>query len=110
MRVAPPPASAVPSLTAARVELLKLDPMKDAKEFLDSFETIQYYLQMPEVSTGHADGSLSMDLSNLEASRAWEGQLCLAVKDGDIRFLFKNKGTQYHSWGFEMLAALMQHF
>ncbi len=57
----------------------------------------------------HADGSLSTDAANLDASRAWEGQLCLAVKDGALRFLFDNKGTQYHGWGFEMLAALTQH-
>jgi hypothetical protein len=44
-----PPTPALPPLppatpTVARVELLKLDPIKDAKAFLDSFETIQYYL------------------------------------------------------------------
>jgi hypothetical protein len=46
---AAPPTPALPPLppaapTAARVELLKLDPIKDAKAFLDSFKTIQYYL------------------------------------------------------------------
>jgi hypothetical protein len=109
-----PPMPALPPLppaapTAARVELLKLDPIKDAKTFLDSFETIQYYLRMPEFSTRHADGSLSTDAANLDASCTWEGQLCLAVKDGALRFLFEYKGTQYHSQGFEMLAALTQH-
>jgi hypothetical protein len=100
---------AAPSSTAARVELLKLDPIKDAKEFLDSFKTIQFYLQMPEFSTGLANGSLATDMANLDASRAWEGQLHLAMKDGTLRFLFKNKGSQYHGRGFEMLAALIQH-
>jgi hypothetical protein len=29
------------------------------------------------------------DASNLEVSRAWEGKLCLAVKDGSLCFLFE---------------------
>jgi hypothetical protein len=109
-----PPMPALPPLppaapTVARVELLKLDPTKDAKAFLDSFKIIQYYLRMPEFSTRHADNSLSMDAENLDASRRWEGKLHLAVKDGTLHFLFENKGTQYHGRGFEMLAALTQH-
>jgi len=72
-------------------------------------ETIQFYLGMPEFSTGHADDSLTTDALNVEASRAWEGQLRLAVKDGSLKFLFENKGSLYHGRGFEMLAALMQH-
>jgi hypothetical protein len=106
MPALPPLPPATP--TTARVELLKLDPIKDAKAFLESFETIQYYLRMPEFSTRHVDGSLSMDAANLDASPAWEGQLRLAVKDGALCFLFDNKGTQYHGQGFEMLAALTQ--
>jgi hypothetical protein len=34
-------------------ELLKLDPIKDPKAFLNSLEQIQFYLLMPEFSTGH---------------------------------------------------------
>jgi hypothetical protein len=64
---------------------------------------------MPEFSTGHADDSLTTDAVNLEASRAWEGVLRSAVKDGTLKFLFENKGTLYHGRGFEMLGALMQH-
>jgi hypothetical protein len=64
---------------------------------------------MPEFSTRHADGPLSTDAANLDASCTWEGQLCLAVKDGTLCFLFDNKGTQYHGRGFEMLATLTQH-
>ncbi len=64
---------------------------------------------MPEFSTGHADNSLTTDAHNLEASRAWEGQLRAAVKDGTLKFLFENKGSLYHGRGFEMLATLMQH-
>jgi hypothetical protein len=88
-----PSTPAAPSSNTARVELLKLDPIKDAKQFLDSFETIQFYLQMPEFFTGHANGSLTTDTANLDASRAWEGHLGLAVKDGTLRFLFENKGS-----------------
>jgi hypothetical protein len=104
-----PPAPLVVSSTAAWAELLKLDGMKDAKAFLDSFETIQYYLRMPEYSTGHPDGSLIMDTANADSSQALEGQLCLVVKDVNLCFLFENKGTQFHGRGFEMLAALTQH-
>ncbi len=98
----------MPSI-AARVDLLKLDDIKDPKAFLDSFETIQFYLWMPEFTTGHADGSLLTDAANAEASRTWEGQLCLAIKNGNLCFLFENKGDQFHGRGFEMLAALIQH-
>jgi hypothetical protein len=40
----------------------------------------------------HLDGLLVPDLSNAEASQVWEGQLCLAVKDSSLCFLFENKG------------------
>jgi hypothetical protein len=30
--------------------------------------------------------------------------------DGTLRFLFKNKGSQFHGRGFKMLATLMQHY
>lgn len=83
--------------------------MKDPKAFLDSLEQIQYYLQMPDFCTGRTDDSLVTDASNQEASRIWEGELRTAVKEGTLRFLFENKGTQYHGRGFGMLAALMQH-
>jgi hypothetical protein len=42
----PPPAAPVPS-RPIRAELLKLDPMKDPKAFLDSLEQIQYYFKCP---------------------------------------------------------------
>ncbi len=50
------PHSSGPSSTSHchSAELLKLEPMKDAKTFLDSFEQIQFYLRMPDFSTGHA--------------------------------------------------------
>jgi hypothetical protein len=64
---------------------------------------------MSDISTGHSDGSLITDASNIKASRAWEGQLCFTVKDGSLQFLFENKCSMYHGCGFEMLAALTQH-
>ena len=64
---------------------------------------------MPNFCTGRTDDSLVTDASNQEASRIWEGELHTAVKEGTLRFLFENKGTQYHGRGFGMLAALMQH-
>ncbi len=52
------------------------------------------------------DGTPVTSSSNFEASHLWEGQLCLAVKDGKLRFLFENKGDIYNGHGFKMLAAL----
>jgi hypothetical protein len=106
-----PVASPVPHIAPLGIcaELLKLNPIKEAKAFLNSLEQIKLYLHMPEFSTGHADASLTTDLGNQEASQVWEGQLHLAVRDGTLWFLFKNKGTQFHGRGFEMLATLMQH-
>jgi hypothetical protein len=92
-----------------RAKLLKLDLMKDAKAFLDLLDQTLFYLRMPEFSTGHADGSLTTNARNLDASCAWEGQLHLAVKEGSLRFLFENKGSLFHGPGFEMLDTLMQH-
>jgi hypothetical protein len=92
-----------------RAELLKLNPMKGAKAFLDSLEQIHFYLQMPEFSTGIADVSLTTDGGNLDTSRAWEGQLRIAIKEGNLCFLFKNKGSLFHGRSFEMLDTLMQH-
>jgi hypothetical protein len=60
-------------------------------------------------STGHADGTLMTDASNAAASRVWEFQLRLVVKDVLLHFLFKNKGALFNGRGFEMLAALDQH-
>ena len=105
--LAPPPVPVVPPPVPIRAKLLKLDPIKDAKGFLDSLEQIQFYLRMPELLTGHSNDSLTTDANNLEASRAWEGQLRLAVKDGTLCFLFKNKGALFHGQGFKMLATLM---
>ncbi len=93
-----PVTSPVPHVAPLRIrtELLKLDLIKDAKALLDSLEKIQFYLHMPESSTGHADASLTTNLGNLEASWVQEGQLCLAVWDSTLRFLFKNKGSRFH--------------
>ena len=84
--LAPPPVPAVPPQVPVRAKLLKLDPFKDVKGFLDSLEKIQFYLCMLEFSTGHNDNSLTTDANNLDSSRAWEGQLRLAVRDGTLLF------------------------
>jgi hypothetical protein len=83
-------------------EPFKLGVFKGAKK-------IQFCLRIPDISTGRSDGLLVTDPSNVEASRFWEGQLRLAVKDGSLFFLFENKGNQFHGCGFEMLATLDQH-
>jgi hypothetical protein len=68
---APPPPVVlqvvVPPLVV-RVEPLKLSPLPDAKSFIDHFKLIQYYLCVPEYSTGQSDGALVTEVSNLEAS------------------------------------------
>jgi hypothetical protein len=101
-----PPPTVVASLS---LEPLKLSPLKDAQAFLDHCDLIQYYLHVPEFSTGRAGNTLLTDSLNADASQMWEGQLRLAVKGGSIKYLFDNKGDLYHGRGFEMLAALMQH-
>jgi hypothetical protein len=106
-----PVASPVPHVAPLGIcaKLLKLDPIKDVKAFLDSLEQIQFYLRMPEFSTGHADASLTTNLGIQEASRVWEGQLHLAAWNSTLRFCFENKGSRFHGWDFKMLATLMQH-
>jgi hypothetical protein len=95
--VVPPVVPAVPTFvptsSAAQVKLLKLDLINDAKAFLNSFETIQFYLWMPKFSHGHADRSLTTDAAKLDARGTWERRLRLTVKDGNHHFLSKNKGS-----------------
>ncbi len=86
--------------------MLKLDPIKDAKASLDALGIIEFYLQNPDFSPGLPDGALVTTSSNFEASRLWEGELCLAVKDDELCFLFEVKGDIYTGHRFEMLAAL----
>jgi hypothetical protein len=93
-------------LLTTTTKVLKLDAIKDAKAFLDSLDIIEFYLRKPEFSSGLPGGALVTTPSNLKASRLWEGQLRLAVKDGDLWFLFENKGTLFNGCSFEMLAAL----
>jgi hypothetical protein len=103
------PAPAAPPLATRSVEPLKLCELKDPKSFIDNWDLIQYYLRIPEFSMGCTDDALVTDSTNLEASCMWEGQLCLAVKDGLLCYLFENKGNLYNGRGFEMLAAISQH-
>ncbi len=95
--------------SSTRLEPFKLVDIKDAKAYLDNYDLIQYYLCISEFLTGRLDGVLQMDPSNAEASRIWEGQICMAIKDGSLCFLFENKGDLFHGRGFEMLATLDQH-
>jgi hypothetical protein len=110
-QVGAPPVAAPPLVAQVTrpAEPLKLCELKDAKAFINNFELVQFYLHIPEVSTGCVDDALITYLSNLAVSCMWEGQLWLAVKDGNIWFLFKNKGNIYKGRRFEMLAALTQH-
>jgi hypothetical protein len=64
---------------------------------------------MPEFSHGHTDRSLTTDAANIDASRTWEGQLRPLLNDGNLCFLFVNKGSLFHGHGFEMLTTLIQH-
>jgi hypothetical protein len=87
-------------------KVLKLNSIKDAKAYLDALGIIEFYLWDPNFSSGLPDGFLVTTPSNCEASRLWEGQLRLVVKDGELHFLFENKGDIYNGQGFEMLSAL----
>jgi hypothetical protein len=100
---APSGLAVAPSSTT---KVLKLDPIKDPKAYVDALGIIKFYLRDPDFSSGLPDGALVTTPSNCEASCLWEGQLCLAVKDGKLRFLFENKGDIYNGRGFEMLSAL----
>jgi hypothetical protein len=85
--------------SSTRPKPFKLVEIKDAKAYLDNYDLIQYYLRIPDFSTGCLDGVLKTDPSNAEASRVWEGQIHLAVKDGSLRILFENKrGPISWSW------------
>ncbi len=53
---------------------------------------------------------LLTDARNALASQYWEGQLQAALKDGPVRFLFKNTGFTFCGKGFEMLQVLEDHF
>jgi hypothetical protein len=70
--LAVPPLAPIPAASpsfAARPKPFKLGVFKDAKDYLDNYDMIQFYLCIPDFSTGHSDGLLVTDLSNVEASR-----------------------------------------
>ena len=98
---------AKPSLRPA--EPFKLSEIKDIKGYLDMQDEIAYYLRSDEYCTRRSDSLLVTDSSNAEASRYWEGQLRVAVKNGGLRFLFENTGSRFHGKGFEMLDVLNRH-
>ena len=98
---------AKPSLRPA--EPFKLSEIKDVKGYLDMQDEIAYYLRSDEYCTRRSDSLLVTDASNAEASRYWEGQLRIAVKNGGLRFLFENTGSRFHGKGFEMIDVLNRH-
>ncbi len=104
----PVPPTPMPS-SSTWSEPFRLVKLKDAKAYLDNYDLIQYYLHISDFSTGCSEGVLQTDPSNAEASRIWEGQICLAVKDSSLRFLFDSKGDLFHGHGFKMLVTLDQH-
>jgi hypothetical protein len=63
-----PPPPAILSSLLTRPEPFKLGVFKDAKDYLDNYDMIQFYLRIPYFSTGHSDSLLVTDLSNVEAS------------------------------------------
>ncbi len=87
------------------MKVLKINSIKDRKAYLDALGIIEFYLRDPDFSPGLPDSVLVTTSSNFEASHLWKGQLCLVVKDGELCFLFENKGDTYIGRGFEMLAA-----
>ena len=72
-------------------------------------DKIAYYLRSADYSTGRSDALLITDPSNADASRYWEGQLCVAIRNGGLHFLFENTGSRYHGMGFEMIDVLNRH-
>ena len=90
-------------------EPFKLSEIKDVKSYLDLQDEIAYYLRSEEYGTRRSDDLLITDPSNAEASRYWEGQLRIAVKNGGLRFLFENTGLRFHGKGFEMTDVLNRH-
>ncbi len=106
---APPAAAPAPASLIHPSEPFKLPPNADSKGYLNLTSIINYYLPYPKFSTQRSDDLLITDSRNTEASCFWEGQICVAVQEGLLQFLFKNKGSLYNGKGFEMLAALNQH-
>ena len=62
-------------------ELFKLSEIKDIKSYLDMQGEIDYYLRSDDYSTHRSDTLLITDPSKAEASRYWEGQLQVALKN-----------------------------
>ncbi len=60
------------------------------KSYLDLHDEIAYYLCSDEYGTRRYD-----DPSSAEASRYWEGQLWVAVRNGGLCFLFENTGSRF---------------
>jgi hypothetical protein len=56
------------------------------------------------------DELLLTDAQNALKSQFWEGQLWTSLKDGPVRFIFKNTGSTFYGKVFEMLQVLKDHF
>ena len=72
-------------------------------------DEIDNYLQSDDYFTRRSDALLIPDPSNAEASRYWEGQLRVALKNGGLRFLFDNTESRFHGKGFKMIDVLNRH-
>ena len=93
--VIPPSAPSDPAISlSSSTKVLKLDSIKDTKAYLDALGIIKFYLRDPAFSLVFLDSALITTSSNFEASRFWEGQLHLAVKDRELCFLFKKGKLQ----------------
>jgi hypothetical protein len=84
--------------------------IKTGDDYLQTRDLILFWLCSPGFSTARLDELLLTDARNALASQYWEGQLRAALKDGPVRFLFKNTGSIFYGKGFEMLQVLEDHF
>jgi hypothetical protein len=84
--------------------------IKTGDNYLQTRDLILFWLCSPGFSTGRLDELLLTDARNALASQCWEGQLCAALKDGPIRFLFENTGSTFYGKGFEMIQVHKDHF
>jgi hypothetical protein len=85
-------------------------PIKTGGDYLQTRDLVLFWLCSPGFSTACLDELLLMDARNALASQFWESQLQTALKDGPVRFLFKNMGSTFYGKGFEMLQVLEDHF
>jgi hypothetical protein len=95
-----------PVPTPLPVDWFTLPPIKTGSDYLRTRYLILFWLRCPGFSTGCLDADLITDTANSLASQYWEEQLCMAVRDGLVCFLFHNTRNLYYGCRFEMLAIL----